>query len=123
MAKKMLVIDDEALIVKAMTVIFQDLGHVVNAFTDPVKGAAEGAANDYDLIITDLRMPVRNGAEVTRTIRAAKPAARILVITAYENDPLVEEALAAGALGALKKPFEITKIMGWLAAEPPGPTP
>jgi two-component system, chemotaxis family, chemotaxis protein CheY len=114
MSKRMLVIDDEALVLKAMTAIFQDMGHEVKGFTDPVKGSEEGMASRYDLVVTDLRMPVRNGAEVVKAIRAARPEARILVVTAYDSDPLAREALAAGAVGMLKKPFEISKILEYL---------
>ena len=56
-------------------------------------------------------MPVRNGAEITEAILAKKPDARVLVITAYPSDPLAERAIKAGAVGLLKKPFEIGKIL------------
>jgi DNA-binding NarL/FixJ family response regulator len=59
-------------------------------------------------------MPVKNGAEITEDILKAKPNARILVITAYPSDPLAERALKAGAVGLLKKPFEIAKILDFL---------
>jgi FixJ family two-component response regulator len=57
---------------------------------------------------------VKNGAEITEAILAKKPSARILVITAYPNDPLAQRAMGAGAIGLLKKPFEIAKILDFL---------
>ena len=79
-----------------------------------MKGTDEAIRGAYDLILTDIRMPGRNGAEITEAVRAARPDARILVITAYPNDPLAERALAAGAIGLLRKPFEIAKILDFL---------
>ena len=114
MAKSMLVIDDETMILDAIKIIFEDMGYAVRTVPDPVQGTAEALANDFDLILTDMRMPVKNGAEITEDILRAKPGARILVITAFPNDPLAERALKAGAIGLLKKPFEIAKILDFM---------
>jgi len=113
-AKSILVIDDEIMILDAIKIIFEDMGYTVQTTSDPLQGTEEAVNKDFDLILTDVRMPVRNGAEVTETVLARKPGARILVITAYPNDPLAERAVRAGALGLLKKPFEIAKILDYL---------
>jgi CheY-like chemotaxis protein len=115
MGKSILVIDDEPMILDAIKIIFEDMGYAVNTFSDPVEGTNEALRSEYDLILTDVRMPVRNGAEITEAILARKPAARVLVITAYPGDPLAERAIKAGAVGLLKKPFEIAKILDFLA--------
>jgi DNA-binding NtrC family response regulator len=112
--KRILVIDDESMILNAIKLIIGDLGHEVNTFSTPEDGEAEALRNDYDLILTDLRMPGKNGAEITEAILKAKPDARILMITAFPNDELAIRAMKAGALGLLKKPFEISKIIEYL---------
>jgi DNA-binding NtrC family response regulator len=113
-AKSILVIDDETMILDAIKIIFEDMGISVQTTPDPAQGTEDALRNDYDLILTDIRMPVKNGAEITEAILAKKPSARILVITAYPNDPLVQRAMGAGAIGLLKKPFEIAKILEFL---------
>jgi len=112
--KKILVIDDEEMMVDVMKVILEDLGHQVTGFHKSQEGEKEAIDNEYDLILVDLRMPDRNGAEVTQSILEARPDARILIITAYPTDPLAKEALDAGALALLKKPFEVGKILDFL---------
>jgi CheY-like chemotaxis protein len=112
--KSILVIDDETMILDAIKIIFEDMGYSVHTVSDPVEGTEEALRKDYDLVLTDIRMPVRNGAEITEAILAKKPAARVLVITAYPGDPLAERAVKAGAVGLLKKPFEIGKILDFL---------
>lgn len=112
--KSILVIDDETMILDAIKIIFEDMGYSVRTESDPVKGTEEAIRGGYDLVLTDIRMPGRNGAEITEAVRAARPEARILVITGFPNDPLAERALAAGAVGLLKKPFEIAKILDFL---------
>jgi CheY-like chemotaxis protein len=112
--KKILVIDDEEMIVDVMKLILEDLGHQVTGFHKSREGQKEAIENDYDLILVDLRMPERNGAEVTQSILEARPEARILIITAHPTDPLAEQALNAGAVALLKKPFEVGKILDFL---------
>jgi DNA-binding NtrC family response regulator len=112
--KSILVIDDETMILDAIKIIFEDMGYSVQTTPDPVGGTEAAIAGDFDLILTDIRMPLRNGAEITEAVLARKPKARILVITAYPNDPLAERAIKAGAVGLLKKPFEIAKILNFL---------
>ena len=114
MAKTILVIDDEEMILDAIKIIFEDMGYSVHTTSNPTEGTEEAVKNDYDLILTDIRMPVKNGAEIAEAVLAKKPNARILVITAYPNDPLVQRAMSAGAIGLLKKPFEIAKILDFL---------
>jgi len=112
--KNILVIDDETMILDAIKIIFEDMGYQVKVFSESQAGMEEALRNDYDLILVDVRMPGMNGAEVTEGIRKNKAGAKILIITAYPNDPLAVRALHAGAFGLLKKPFEIAKILDFL---------
>jgi CheY-like chemotaxis protein len=112
--KRILVIDDEEMIVDVISVILGDMGYDVNGFRYSADGEKEALKSDYDLILIDVRMPEKNGAEVTEAILEGKPDAKILIITAYPTDPLAKRALDAGAVGLLKKPFEVAKILDYL---------
>ncbi|HXF70456.1 MAG TPA: response regulator transcription factor [Thermoflexus sp.] len=56
-----------------------------------------------DVVILDLRMPGLSGLEVLRRLRAEHPEVRVLVLTAYDDDPYIFAALRAGARGYLLK--------------------
>ncbi len=56
-----------------------------------------------DLVLMDLRMPVKDGIAATREIRSQFPAARILILTTYDGDDDIHKALSAGANGYLLK--------------------
>ncbi|RKX96263.1 MAG: response regulator [Spirochaetes bacterium] len=114
MKKRILVIDDEEMILNAIKLILEDMGYSVNCFSNSEEGEKEAIANDYDLIILDLRMPKKNGAEITKSIIEKKPNAKILILTAYPTDPLAKKALDSGAKSLLKKPFEISKILDFI---------
>ena len=114
MAKSILVIDDET-----MPGRHQDhlRGHGILGADDlgSAPGHRRGNRREFRPDPHRRSNARTNGAEVTEAVLARKPGARILVITAYPNDPLAERAIKAGAVGLLKKPFEIAKILDFLA--------
>ncbi len=111
---RVLIIDDEEIIVEAISTILADMGHEVTGCSSSIEGTQKALDEKYDLIITDLRMPERDGAKVTELILKEKPDAKILIITAFPLDPLAKAAMDSGALSLLKKPFEISKILHFL---------
>lgn len=114
MKKRILAIDDEVMILDAMKVIFEEMGYEVDVYPDSREGLAEAIRTPYDLVLVDVRMPAKNGAEVAEELLKARPDAKLLVITAYPDDPLATRALKAGAIGLVRKPFEIARILDFL---------
>ncbi|HUZ17592.1 MAG TPA: response regulator [Spirochaetia bacterium] len=114
MPKRVLIIDDEAMVLDALTVILEDMGYAITPCLDSQEGVRTAVDGQFDLILCDLRMPGKNGAQVTREIMDKSPNAKILIVTAFPSDPLAEQALSAGAIALVKKPFEITKILEYL---------
>jgi len=112
--KKILVIDDMQITLDAIENILEEMGYQVECFSNSEEGEKSALQNVYDLILIDIRMPGKNGADVTECILSKRPDANILIITAHPNDPLTRKALDAGAKGLVKKPFEIGKILDFL---------
>ena len=56
-----------------------------------------------DITLMDIRMPVMDGIEATRAIRARAPEAAILVLTTFDDDELIKQAIEAGAIGYVLK--------------------
>ena len=65
------------------------------------------AASTPDVVLMDVRMPVMDGVEATRQLRARWPAARVIILTTFDDDEYVFEGLRAGAAGYLLKDVPI----------------
>lgn len=113
MEGSILIIDDEKPILEAVAIILEDFEFTVSTSDDAQEGERIAVEKDFDLILVDIHMPKKNGAEVTKAIIARKPKAVIYVITGFPGDKLSQEAMANGAKGILKKPFEIAKILDY----------
>jgi DNA-binding NarL/FixJ family response regulator len=64
-----------------------------------------------DVVLMDIAMPVLTGVEATRQLRVAAPSVRILVLTAYEDDPYINGLFDAGAAGYILKTAESREIV------------
>ena len=110
---KILLCDDQAVIRDGLEMLltlekdFQVVGSAQDGFE-----ALELVANKQpDLVLLDLKMPGMNGIEATREIRKKYPAIKILVLTTYDDDEWVFDAIRAGASGYLLKDTSRQKIV------------
>jgi DNA-binding NarL/FixJ family response regulator len=102
---KVLVADDEALLRSAFSSLIeaQDDLEVVGAAADGQQAVELAASRAPDVVVMDVRMPVMDGIEATRRITRDRSGSRVLILTTFDLDEYVFEALRAGASGfALK---------------------
>ena len=92
---RILVVDDDALILQALTRILQNEGHEVVAHTDPYKALEE---RGFSVIITDFMMPNLNGIELLGSLKKTTPNAVRLLLTAAADFKVALEAVTC--LGA-----------------------
>jgi DNA-binding NarL/FixJ family response regulator len=102
---KVLVADDEALLRAAFCSLIEaeDDLEVAGAAANGQEAAELAASLEPDVVVMDVRMPVMDGIEATKRITRDQPGSRVLILTTFDLDEYVFEALRAGASGfALK---------------------
>ena len=109
--KKMLVIDDESLVLSSVRRIFSDEGYEVVTTDDPRKGLEMAQDAHYDVILCDWRMPQLDGIDVVEMIDKRSPDSAIVMITGYPALERATEAMKRGAVDYLAKPFTPEEII------------
>ena len=102
---KVLICDDQALIRDSLELLLKlekDI-EVVGHAQDGAEAVEQAERRQPDLVLMDLKMPGANGIEATRQIRARWPHIKVLVLTTYDDDEWVFDAIRAGAAGYVLK--------------------
>ena len=111
MLRTVLVVDDEASMRHLLTVILTDRGHEVRAVASAEAALEELQAREFDVILTDVRMPRMDGMALTRAIQERQPGATVIVMSAYGSHEAALEAMKAGAYDFLPKPFKPDDVL------------
>jgi len=109
---RILVVDDEPLMRKALALVLESLGHRVHTCADGSEAVelVRGAPGEFDLVVLDMIMPHMDGRQTLRALRELDPGVRALMVSGYSEDDTAEGLLEDGARGFLQKPFDVDAI-------------
>jgi DNA-binding NarL/FixJ family response regulator len=116
---KVLLADDQALFVESLRTVIERTTEdieVVGIARDGAEAVVLAGERRPDLVLMDDRMPTMDGVEATRRIRAAFPETRIMMLTTFEDDEYVKEALERGAVGYLLKDIPPAELVSAIRA-------
>ncbi len=122
---KLLICDDQYVVREGLKAIFEadtDL-HVVGTAADGAEALELLPHLRPDLVLMDLKMPVMNGVQATRHIRQKYPDVKILVLTTYDADDWVFDAIRSGAAGYLLKDTQREALIAAIKDTMAGKTP
>lgn len=106
-----LIVDDDTDNANSLAELFEIEGHTVSMVHTGEDAIRAYLDNSYDLAFMDVMMPGKNGVESFLEIKKLKPAAKVIMMTGYSVEQLLQQALDNGALGVLTKPMEPDKII------------
>ena len=109
---KVLLVDDDPSVNVSIENSLQVFGLNCISFTDPVKAIESYKKdNDYDIVVTDFKMPVMDGMELFHEIKKFNKDAYVIMISAFADEALIQKSLDSGIFAFLKKPINIRELI------------
>jgi len=107
---KILIIDDEKSIIDLLTVVFEKEGYSVSKSLSGPRGIELIDKEDFDLILTDIKLPQMSGMDILKHVLKTNPNTPVIMITAYGTLKQAVEAFKNGAVDYVVKPFDIDEL-------------
>ena len=114
--KKAIVIDDEQIVLDSVSKILTDEDYDVDVSLSGREGLNQAIEKEYDIVLTDIRMPDIGGMRVLRDVKRAKPALPVVMITGYASVKSAVQAMKLGAADYIEKPFTPDQLLKSVAS-------
>ncbi|MCA9414445.1 MAG: sigma-54-dependent Fis family transcriptional regulator, partial [Candidatus Omnitrophica bacterium] len=108
---RILVVDDDVDLLNLVSIPLRSQGFEVDSFDDPLEAEGKIPHRAYDLILTDLEMPERNGLDLLKLAKEVDPSTCVILLTGHAAVDTAVEAMKMGAFDYLKKPFPNKELL------------
>jgi DNA-binding NarL/FixJ family response regulator len=124
MATKLLIVDDHEVIRKGLESVFKDSPvRIVGEAEDPDEAVKQARKLKPDVVLLDVRLGGKDGIDAIRRIRSAAPAARVVVLSGFDNPTYIARAVSAGAHDYVLKTATRTDIVSAVTGAADGSPP
>ena len=114
--KRALVIDDELVVLDSVRKILAGEGYEVDVALSGREGIDRATKGNYDILLTDIRMPDIGGMRVLRDVKRTKPSLPVIMITGYASIQSSVQAMKLGAADYVEKPFTPDQLIRSVAS-------
>jgi DNA-binding NtrC family response regulator len=104
--RRLLVVDDDRAMREMLTSLFKERGLAVEDASSAGAALERAAEQDFDVVLSDVRMPGLSGVELVGQLRKLRPGTPVVLMTAFGSIDSAVEAMRTGAFDYLTKPFE-----------------
>jgi two-component system, chemotaxis family, chemotaxis protein CheY len=112
MGKKVLLVDDTKFMRMMLANILKPKGYeIVAEASDGLEAVDKYKEHKPDIVTMDIVMPNMNGIEAVKNITAEDGNAKVIMVTAVGQESKVKEAIQAGAIGYIVKPFQAPQVL------------
>jgi len=111
MAYSVLILDDDADFNSLLTDIFEQADYIVTSLEDPLEAVEVFENTDYDVVVTDHKMPEMTGAEFMKRIKRIKPQVPVIMVSGYLENDTIRELIKEGVGGVFLKPLNIFSLL------------
>src|SRR3990172_3229240 len=103
---RLLIVDDDSSLVETTADVLATQGFEVTVAESGSQALAAAAQGGFQLALVDMVMPQMDGVETVKGLKKLSPQTRVLMMTGYSGEDLVQEALRWGASGVVPKPLD-----------------
>jgi two-component system response regulator HydG len=114
---RVLVVDDEPTLLKALEALFQSKGYDVVALDSPITAMQRLSAEDFDVAVLDIKMPQLSGLELLTAVKHRRPEVEVIMMTGHATVETALTAVRSGAYDYLTKPFEDVELVARAVAK------
>lgn len=114
-APKIVVVDDEEVMLKLVSKVLQDEGYQVSSFLKSKEALKRIQEDEFDLVVADIKMPEMDGIELVKRAHQLCPDLGALFMTGYASVETAKEAVKEGAYDYILKPFDLEEVKGAVA--------
>jgi len=109
--KKILIVDDQFGIRILLNEIFQKAGYKTFQAANGAQALAVVSKERPELVILDMKIPGMDGLEILKRIKKDYEDTKVIIMTAYGELDMIQEAMDVGAVTYFSKPFDIDELM------------
>ncbi|WP_040206941.1 response regulator [Neobacillus jeddahensis] len=110
MKEKILIVDDQFGIRILLNEVFQKEGYQTFQAANGIQALEIVTKHDPDLVLLDMKIPGMDGIEILKRMKVIDPDIRVIIMTAYGELDMIQEAKDLGAITHFAKPFDIDDI-------------
>src|SRR4030067_1849663 len=107
---RILIVDDEKNLLEVLSIMLAQEGYNVTTSTGGKEVFEILENNEFDMVITDIKMPIISGLDVLRFVKESSPDTVVIMITAFASHETAVETMKAGAYDYITKPFNNDRI-------------
>jgi len=108
---RVLVVDDEPSLLRALEALLRKKGYEVTALESPIAATQQLAQEDFDVALLDIKMPDLSGLELLAAVKHRRPEVEVIMMTGHATVETALAAVKAGAYDYLTKPFEDVELV------------
>ena len=111
MPHSVLILDDDADFNSLLTDIFEQADYVVTSLEDPIEAVDVFVENEYDLVVTDYKMPEMTGAEFMKEVKLLRPEVPVIMVSGFLENDTIRDLISEGVGGVFLKPLNIFSLL------------
>jgi DNA-binding NtrC family response regulator len=114
---RVLIVDDEPTLLRALEALLRKKGHEVVGLDSPIAATQKLAQEDFDVALLDIKMPQLSGLELLNAVKHRRPEVEVIMMTGHATVETALSAVRAGAYDYLTKPFEDVELVARAVAK------